>query len=225
MADFQPKEQQTVERQTAKIASIGEIIAGTYIKQEGWDPNYVKTRKGDAISRVNCIGVVVTIPETGQSLFVDDGTGRVEIRTYENNNLFEGITIGDIVLIIGRPREYNNEIFINAECIRKITNKGWLEYRKKEIQLRNIQMPDAKEVVSDIPETISQETTETEQISDEDLDDIDKILFAIKELDEGQGCTLSDLYEKIPEAEGLMTQLLSNGDVYELSPGKVKVLE
>ncbi|MFT4343767.1 MAG: OB-fold nucleic acid binding domain-containing protein [Candidatus Woesearchaeota archaeon] len=220
--------QQTIERQTAKICAISELQTGTYVKQEGWDPNYIKTRKGEAISRVNLVGVVVTVPESTQSVFIDDGTGRIEIRTYENDSLFTGLTIGDIVIVIGRPREYNGDIFVNAESIRKITNKGWLEYRKKEIQLKNILMPDVAEVKSDIPETIATPSTSavsSEEVSDDELDEVDRVLVKVKELDTGTGCELQQLYEILPEAEGIMNRLLSNGDVYEISPGKVKVLE
>lgn len=211
-------EQRQVERQTAKIVSIKEITSGKYVKQEGWDPNYILSNKGDKISRVNLLGVVVTVPENGQSVFIDDGSAKIEIRTFETKPMFEGITIGDILLIIGRPREYNNEIYVNAEIVKKISNKGWLEYRKKEIALRNATIPD-------VETPVQTETDMDGQAPPEEVDDIDIVLAKIKELDKGEGCEVDELLKSMPDAEELVEKLLLKGEIFEMSPGKVKVLE
>jgi len=217
------EEKKTVERQTAKIASIKELMEGEYIKQEGWEPNYILTKKNEKISRANLIGVVVTIPENGQSVFIDDGTSKVEIRTFDNVTLFNDITIGDIVLVIGRPRLYNDEKYINAEIVKKIANKGWLEYRKKEIALKNLLMPDKEEEVStnQVPEAPKE--TPPEKI--EEIDEIDTILMKIKELDKGDGCDVQDLIEINKDSDNIVKELLLKGEIFEISPGKVKILE
>ena len=212
------EEQRQVERQTAKIVSIKEIASGKYIKQEGWDPNYILSKKNDKISRVNLLGVVVTVPENGQSVFIDDGSAKTEIRTFETKPLFEGITIGDILLIIGRPREYNNEVYVNAEIVKKISNKGWLEYRKKEIALRNATMPDV-ETPLQVEKDMDGETPP------EEIDDVDIVLAKIKQLDSGDGCEIDALLKTIPDAEELVEKLLLKGEIFEMSPGRVKVLE
>ncbi len=217
------EEQRSIERQTARIASLKELNNGKYIKQEGWDPNYVLTSKDEKISRVNIIGVVVTIPESGQSLFIDDGSGKIEIRSFEEGNLFQDLTIGDIVLVIGRPRSYNEDIYLNAEIVKKITNKGWLEYRKKEILLKNIQMPDLKEEIK--IETPVEEVPKEVPKPVEELDEIDTILMKIKELDKGEGCDVQELASNYPEAENIVQQLLLKGEIFEIVPGKVKILE
>ena len=186
----QTSPQRTIERQTAKILSLKEITTGKYVKQEGWEPNYVHTIKDDKVSRVNIIGVIVTIPDSQQSVFVDDGSAKIEIRSFENKPFFENLTIGDIVLVIGRPREYNNEMYINAEVVKKITNKGWLEYRKKEIALREEKLPD---VTIASP---SNDNSVQEEVIDENGDEIDTILQTIKELDSGNGCDVNELIEK-----------------------------
>lgn len=220
----QPSKQ--IERQTAKIASIKEIISGEYIKQEGWDPNYILSLKNEKLSRINLIGVVVTVPENSLSVFVDDGTGKIEARTFEENNMFKNITIGDIVLIIGRPREYNAEIYVNAETIKKITNKGWLEYRKKEIFLRNILKPDIKKTIEKTSKNSDDlKSDNNESFSDEHIDEIDILLLKIKDLDSGAGCSIQDLVEINPNYEDMVEQLLLKGEVFEVAPGKVKVLE
>ncbi|MFT4297692.1 MAG: OB-fold nucleic acid binding domain-containing protein [Candidatus Woesearchaeota archaeon] len=225
MEDSTNSQAQSVERQTAKIASIKELLKGKYIKQEGWEPNYILTKKNEKISRTNIIGVVVTIPENTQSLFIDDGTGKIEIRSFQESNIFNNITIGDIVLIIGRPRAYNDEIYINAEIIKKISNKGWLEYRKKEISIKNLLYPDKENVENSIESDSVKEYQEVPADESENLDDDDIILMKIKELDDGSGCDIQELVELIPNSEEIVENLLKKGEIFEKSPGKYKVLE
>jgi len=221
LTNTEGQQQQSVERQTAKIVSLKEITTGKYVKQEGWDPNYIHTIKDDKVSRANTLGVVVTIPDSRQSVFIDDGTAKIEIRSFENKPFFADITIGDIILVIGRPREYNNEIYINAEIVRKITNKGWLEYRKKEISLRDEKLPTIVLEKDDFAST--EQVAEEESV--EAADTFDAIILKIKDLDSGNGCDVSELIEQIPEAESLIEQLMMKGEIFELAPGKIKVLE
>jgi RPA family protein len=214
-------EQKPVERQTAKICSIKELNNGKYVKQEGWEPNYVLTSKNEKVSRANIIGVAVTISDNASTIFIDDGTGKIELRSFENPQIFKDITIGDIVLIIGRPREFNNQIYINCEILKKISNKGWLEYRKKEIILKNIKVPDVE-----INENLDEPVVNQEKQQDmEEVDEIEDILLKIKNLDTGNGCNVEDLASLNPNAEKIIQMLMMKGDIFEISPGKVKILE
>lgn len=212
----------TIERQTAKIASIKGITTGRYLRQEGWSPNYVLTKKNEKITRVNLMGVVVTVPDTADSLFIDDGTGKIEVRSFENSNMFKDITIGDIVLIIGRPREFNNELYLNSEIIKKISNKGWLEYRKKEILLKNIRMPDVEQEPLNLEEDLN---IEKEAKIEKEMNRVEEIIFKIKELDKGTGCDIQAIISKDPNAEEIIQNLLLKGEIFEITPGKVKILE
>ena len=113
-------------RQVAYKVRIKDLVNGRYVKEEGWNPNYIITNDGRQINRVNLIATVVSKPTEQdinyQSIILDDGTGRISIRNFEQNNLFDNIKLGDIILLIGRPREYGNEIYILAETIKKIQN-------------------------------------------------------------------------------------------------------
>ena len=213
----------SAERQTAKIAAIKEIIKGKYLKQEGWEPNYILTNKDEKISRVNLIGIVVTIPDNSNSIFIDDGTDKIEIRNFDQDkSIFSDITIGDIVMIIGRPKEFNNELYINGEIVKKIKNKGWLEFRKKEIILKNIIKPDIK---TNIPIEGDLEQEEKKSEETKVMDKIEEILLKIKGTDEGSGCDVQSLAKDNPEVEKIIEQLLLKGEIFEITPGKVKILE
>jgi RPA family protein len=218
------EEEKIIERQTAKIASINEIITGKYIKKEGWEPNYVATKKNENISRVNIIGIVVTIPDNTNTLFLDDGTGKIEARSFENGNMFKDVNIGDVVLLIGRPREYNESIYINAEIVKKIKNKGWLEYRKKELILKNIKMPDIKTEEKKDEELQVSEEKENTANNKESIDEIEEILMKVKEMDKGDGCDVQELVGSNPKTEEIVEQLIMKGEIFEIKPGKVKIL-
>jgi len=229
MENTKQEPQRQIVRQTAKVASIKEINSGKYIKQDGWEPNYVLSIKNEKLSRVNIIGIVVTMPENKQSVFIDDGSSKIEIRTFEENNIFKNITIGDVVLIVGRPREFNEEIYVNAEIIKKISNNGWVEYRKKEITLKNLSMPDINVPTEEKIKNNSTHNIKTPQDSNnefnEEIDDIDALLLKIKDLDSGNGCDVQDLINIDSNYENIIEQLLLKGEIFELGPGKIKVLE
>ena len=126
-------EVQTTKRQIAYKVKISDLITGHYVKEEGWEPNYVVTKKGN-ISRANIIGVIVLTSSEGSapSITIDDGSGQIIVRNFENPKIFENLNLGDPVLIIGRPRDFNG-IYIIPEIIKKIENKKWLDVRKKEL--------------------------------------------------------------------------------------------
>ncbi len=52
-------------RQIACKARIADLINGQYVKEEGWTPNYIITKQGKHISRINLIGTVISKTEEG----------------------------------------------------------------------------------------------------------------------------------------------------------------
>ena len=122
-------------RQVAHKVRVNDILKGEYVKEEGeWVPNYV--RVGDKkVSRVNLVAVVVSKDDSegsNQSLMIDDGSGRISIRSFEGNQ-FSGAVVGDVVVVVGRPREYGGEKYIVSEILKKVEDTGWVEVRKKEL--------------------------------------------------------------------------------------------
>ncbi|MBW2981354.1 hypothetical protein KY343_00610, partial [Candidatus Woesearchaeota archaeon] len=128
-----PPENQNQKRQIAYKIRIKELINGKYIKEEGWQPNYIITNDGRQINRINLIATVVAKPLEQdinyQSMILDDGTGRISARVFEQNNIFDNIEIGDVILVIGRPREYGSEKYILPETIKRIQDKSWIKVR------------------------------------------------------------------------------------------------
>jgi len=194
-----------LKRQVAHKSRISELINGRYVQEEGWEPNYILSGP-IKISRVNLIGIVVS-KNDDDTVVMDDGSASMILRAF-GENLFSNISIGDIMLCIGRPREHDNEKYIAPEICKKITNKNWIELRKLELGTPKI-IPEIKEVIEEQKIPLTQ-----------------KVYKSIKEKDSGQGVSVDKLVEIHGiNAEKAVQNLLSEGEVFEIQPGKLKVLE
>ena len=91
---------------------------------------------GLKVSRVNIIAAMIYKSEdfNYSSAVIDDGTGRIQLRSFENNAYFSKIDVGDIVLIIGKIREFNNEKYIVPEILKRINNAKWVDVRRLELK-------------------------------------------------------------------------------------------
>ena len=201
-------------RQIAYKIRIRDILEGNYIKEEGWQPNYVLTRDRKEISRINLIGIVVDKQTefNREFIIVDDGSGRISIKTF-NDNIRLDNEIGDVIMIIGRPREYNNEKYIMPEIIKKIRNKKWIDLRKLELNEQDVNFKIDKNRI------IKKEEVKKEMLPSE-------IVFnLIKELDSGEGANFDEIINKAgTEAEKIISNLLTEGEIFQNKPGRLKVL-
>lgn len=201
-------------RQTAYKCSIDSLNKGVFVKRPGWESSYLMTDYGD-FSRVNIIAVIVGKDEN--SITIDDGTGQMIARVFDKTELIANVIIGCPVLLIARPREYNNQIYLTIDIIKKITDKGWIAYRKKELSLikkvRDIARPEVKK---DAEEVQSKSTMNSKE----------RIISLIKELDNGQGADIDEviLFSKIKNSEDIIKDFILRGEAFELRPGKVKLM-
>jgi hypothetical protein len=104
-----------------------------YIKHlvEGmFDGSKVDTVFGK-VSEVRISGTLVdtylTEDENYTSLTVDDGTETIRIKGWRQDvEKLKHFVIGDIVDIVGKVREYNEEIYLSPEVIFKISPNKWI---------------------------------------------------------------------------------------------------
>lgn len=215
-------------RQIACKVRISDLTNGEYVKEEGWTPNYIITKQGKHISRINLIGTVISKTEEGlnyQSIVVDDGSGIISLRSFEENDIIKNIEIGDIIVLIGRSREYGSEKYIVPEIIKKIDNKKWIDVRKIELEIQDLktaELPVREEKV--IVENVSDELEEqTKGVTNNP-----KIVYeTVKELDSGQGVNIDDVIKKtgINETEEIIKKFMKEGEMFEIRPGRIKILE
>ena len=208
-----------IERQTAIKCKISDLLNGTYVVQEGWKPNFVDTIYGK-ISRANILAVVVS-KENSNQVFVDDGSGKILLREFDSDKL-SGVDIGDIITIIGRPRQFNKETYILPEIVKKVLDKIWVELRKIELNKR-IKIKKEEEKPSDKDIAEGEKHAKQKPL----FNYSEKIIEKIKEFDKGDGADIDDVTTSanFKEAESIIIHLLEEGEIFEIRPGKLKVLE
>jgi len=241
-------------RLTAIKTEIKDIIDGRYVKAEGFESNYVITPNGLKISRARILGTVMTkfITEDGNYGFIvlDDETDTLRVKAFKNTKIFDNIEVGDLVDVIGKIREYDEEIYLSPEIVRKIKNPNFLILRKAELLNQKKEFEEIKKKVkgfmkstTDLDEIrklaeaegidpgIVESIAESEEKEPEKEDKKslkDSILKIIDNLDEGTGAeytaiiTESKLSEV--EVEEVINDLLSEGTCYEPRPGRIKRL-
>lgn len=229
-------------RQVAFKVSIADILNNPYKKEEGWLPNYVLVGS-KKVSRANIIGVIVS-KESGdgdsENFVIDDGSDRVSLRFFKPDDL---INVGDVVNVIGRPREFGSDRYLVPEIMKRIKDTGWVQVRKKELMLdkheinrdkinlnKNVQeSPVDKETVSGSDVESTKLETVSSIVESEDFTESPQglILDTIKKLDDGSGVSFEDASVKsgVDSAEKWIKRLLETGDIFEVKPGRYKVLE
>ena len=210
---------QSVKRQTAFKIRVKDILNSKYIKEDGWLPNYIEVNE-NKISRVNVIGtIVLKIDEN--NIVLDDGSGKITMRVFENDGFFKKIDIGDVILLIGRPREFGSEKYIMPEILKKIENPMWINVRKIELRLNN------KNLVTNFEGDRKEEVIQKGIIGEIKNDTCEKIFNLIKELDKGEGIDTMEILNNIndKDAEKIINKLLENGEIFETKPGRLRVLE
>lgn len=228
-----------MERATAKKCTIHDLLTGAYVVKEGTTPNYVRTKRGE-VSRANLIGVVVEKGE--KSLVLDDGTGRMLVRNFGKPGLFQKIEVGAPLLVIGRPRAYQQERYVVAEIVKVLQSRRWLELRKAELERAR-----ESEEKSETEKTLAQQSAHhKEQVLDEKVtnsegvqveeqrEDVvhsenkaDRAIALIRRLDTGEGAPIERVLQESgdKEMEQVLTALMAEGEIFEIKPGRVKVLE
>ena len=235
------EENKSYERAPAVIVRIADLIKGQYFKVEGnFNPDYALVGE-KKISRVNMVAIVIekNIEERFSSLTIDDGSGSIVLRDFDNKNKFENFNIGQVIMTIAKPRNFNEQMYLITEIIKPIKNNKWIEYRK--LQLEKISpmviekvneeiiedKPIVEEMVSNSEVENKPKTNEPEKVSvDEPENIIDKVLAIIKELDSGEGADIEDVIVKadVKDCEPLLNSLIKEGEIFEVRPGRIKVL-
>ncbi len=242
-------------RLTAIKTRIKPVVTGTYITQPGFESNYVLTDTGIRHSRVRIMATIVDkfLSESGKlaSITLDDGTATIRAKIFNTSAFFDKVSIGDVVDLVGRLKEYQGEIFVLPEIVRKTDNPNWELLR--ELEIRGFQkewndkrgsvienskqtsdMDELKKIMKEryaiLPEEVEAIMQSVTAIAEEapQVRQKDIILRLITELDSGEGCDYSELISKsgLPEdaIDSVVEELLEEGNCFEPKPGKIKKL-
>jgi len=231
-------------RLTAVKVDLATVNSGKYVKQEGFNPNYIDA-EGLHLSRVRVMGTVssVFISEDGTfgSITLDDSSDTIRVKCFKDLSLIKDLKVGDLIDVVGKVREYNAEIYLIPEIIVKTTPDFEL-LRKLEMRLRpKVATPITTPTVSPTTtvepkqsegQSSSSQLSSEEQIKKPEKNDKgnnkQKVLVLIKKLDKGEGAEYSELLESCDlqpdDIDKVINQLLSDGTCYEPRPGRIKTL-
>ncbi len=196
-------------RHTAFKLKIGDILSGNQIT-DGEKLKFIESN-GKNVARVNLIANVVDkfIQDDEKkfaSITLDDASGQIKLKTFgEDIEKLKYFEQGDTVLAIGMIREWNKEIYVTPEIIKK-KQPEYLLLRKLENE-KNIPSE------SSIKESIGIK---------------DKIITIIKREEQNGGADIKKLTEELQAKSESVNQeikkLLEEGAIYEPRPGKVRYL-
>ncbi|MBI4983379.1 hypothetical protein HZC32_01945 [Candidatus Woesearchaeota archaeon] len=240
----------SLSRRVAAKITIAEVLAGTYVQDNEQSPNYFLTKDKRQLYRINLMAVVLSQQQQGSitNIFVDDGTGKITVRSFEENQVLNQLQVGDSLLIIGKVRVYSQEKYIYPEIVRKISPE-WFKLRALELRERmkinifpdDINFKNSKaedqvglssksktfEINAVTNNNIEPEIEEI-KVSDEEVASLlpKKILNLIKEMDQGEGVLVEEIISKsnLTDIETILEKMLEKGDIFQNLPGRVKAL-
>lgn len=210
MEGMQSTEQR--KRNVAYKIRIGDILKGVPMIEEG---RFLFLELGDRrVVRVNILANCVDkFVQEGERQFatltIDDASGQLRLKAFGEDIIpLKDIMQGDTLQIIGNIREWNGELYVQPEVVKKVDAR-WLLVRKLEIQNSR------KEIESTAGAS-----------GQNDLKD--SVLDKIKAAEEDGGIDTDKLIMDIEASPDSINEevkkLLEEGLVYEPRPGRLRYL-
>ena len=171
------------------------------------------------------------------AITLDDGSETIRVKNFGAEvGIIKELNVGDIVRIIGKVKEYNEEKYIAGE-ISKVLNPNWLIVN--EIELSNQKQTTTDSSTNDSinkvieTKTNSSENEEIISISSESSDSESsikqKILQYLKNNDNGTGVIMDQIMTSLDvsseEVKDSLYELLKVGEIYEPKKGILKILD
>jgi len=197
-------------RNVAFKLTIGEILNGKSILE---NEKFLYLELGDKnVSRTNilanCVDKYVSEGEKKfGTLTIDDASGQIKLKSFGDDiEILKKVSMGDTLQIIGTVREWNGEVYILPEVIKKVDPR-WLLVRKIEIQNSR------RSIILDEKTDLKLKDIVMQKIKSAETDggiEIDRIVMDTR--------ANPDLINKE------IKKLLEEGLIYEPRPGKLRYL-
>jgi len=127
-------------RHVANRVWIKDLFDGQFIEKASELDSCSILYNNKKISRVSIIATVVQKFENEDmsyaSVTIDDGSADIRVKTWKDDvDIISNAMIGDLVLLVGKVKKYNDELYIVPEILKKI-DPNW-ELIHKTILLKN----------------------------------------------------------------------------------------
>lgn len=161
------------ERFIAVKINLLDLQESIYISAEDFS-NYILSKNNQKIVRINNISTIIKKENKGNitNFILDDGSAQMTARFFENDPNLPKINVGDIILIIGKLRIYNQEKYISPEIFKRM-DPFWLKARYLELNNPSLHQ---KESFSKKSNYLTTEETKKEQAKKEDFLSQNKLL-------------------------------------------------
>ncbi|MBM3303829.1 MAG: hypothetical protein FJY76_01940 [Candidatus Aenigmarchaeota archaeon] len=207
-----------IERMVAQKVKIAELNGGDWVKNEGMEPSYVVIKRGEKVSRARILATIVSkfVSEDKEfaSVTLDDGSGTIRVKAFKTVKPLEKLEEGGVVDAIGKVREYNGEVYVVPETIRKVDDPNLETLRMLELEKL------ARQAGGRPKETLLEKLPAKEKAPDLRA----RVIELLK--NNREGLEYAQLLEKLGasenEAEPVINDLLSEGVCYEPTPGKIR---
>ena len=230
---------------------ICDLINGKFnSSRENRHLSYLDSAIGTKLTKARVMATVVQIYISANQdkpfsiINIDDSTGTISCRLWNNLNLIENMGVGDLIDIIGIVREYNNEIYIVPDIIKKIDDFNHETLRRLEL-IESLQKLGIKKKSSGpiteqpIPEPADKSAKPDKSTKDNNpkgskskdskteqspLKVREALIQKIDELDDGDGADIEEIVQMDNSAEDILNELLNEGTCYEPRMGRGKLL-
>ena len=201
-------------------------------EQAEFSPAYVQLHN-KKISRINIIANITQTyrneASTYAALTLDDSSAQIRVKAWnEDIKKLGSIQPGDCILVIGKIREYNNEIYLTPEIIRK-QHPDWFLARQYELLQLHGKPPTVKEDLADIDLAAQPAIQATEEKIQQPQSESKRqqLMLAISTLDQELGASITEviLASSLPESEAqaILKELLQEGEIFKLTADRVKI--
>jgi RPA family protein len=228
-------------RNTAYKVWISDLLNSNYVNGNSDNSNFFKVRDKE-VHRVNLVANVVFKYDTPErsygALTIDDGSGSIRLKAWRDDvAILDGVKIGDMVLVIGRPRTFNEETYITPELVKVITDPNWELVRKLELLKEYGPPPKVAERIETFDE-LSYESPKVVQdgvrvVEEEIVEDVSetlrqKILGIVESNSDDKGIELSQIVKisglDEKQVEITVNDLIAEGELFEPRKGFLKVV-
>ncbi|MBU5689535.1 MAG: OB-fold nucleic acid binding domain-containing protein [Candidatus Aenigmatarchaeota archaeon] len=242
-------------RQPAIPVNIIDLTKSRFVKKEGFESSYVLTNFGLRISKAKIIGTIVNKyqSEDGNyaAITIDDETDAIRVKVFkEDVGMLDNVKEGDIALVVGKIREYADEIYIIPSFVRKVTDPNIFIMHKLQV----LKLIKEKKQIFDLVNAEKDNFADLEELRiflqkeygliDDEISGIIEyfalgdslaekdykslIIEKIKELDSGKGVELARLTQEINLPIEIISEnineLLEDGTCFEPLPGLIKLV-
>ena len=171
---------------------------------------------GNRVVRVNIVGSVIgkNLSENYGNLILDDGSETIQARVWGDDLwLLEGMEVGDLVIVVARLGEFNQEIYLRPEVVRKI-DMDWALLRRLEMikKYGKPEMVEKKEVNVEKVEEVQPSLAVRE-----------KVLSVIESAEElSMDALVAKLDVDADKVKKAVDELLKEGEMFMPRPGYLR---